>query len=102
MRLAPDDLLLVTAVSMVDVADRHAIIEPEGGFSGAWLEESQIPAVQAVCGWEFPRGRPAFAQGLVAGVPAKLLFAGDRTLVLVPTVVVSHFVERVFGGEPPA
>ena len=33
MRLAPDDLLVLPAVSRVDVADPHAIVEPEGGFS---------------------------------------------------------------------
>ena len=61
MRLAPDDLLLVPAISTVDVADRHAIVEPEGGFSGAWLEESRIPAVCRRCadGSSRGAGRPS-------------------------------------------
>lgn len=102
MRLAADDLLVLPAVSQPRVADRHAIVEPEGGFSGAWFDESELPRLQALSGWEFPRRRPAFAQGHIAGVPAKLLFAGGRVLVLVPTVVAHHLEERLFLAGPSA
>ena len=95
MRLAPDDLLVLPPISGVDVADRHAIVEPEGGFSGAWFEESELAVLQSVCGWEFPGHRPAFSQGHVAGIPMKLWFTGGRVLALVPTVVVHHLAERL-------
>ena len=99
MRLAPDDLLVLPPISDVDVADRHAIVEPEGGFSGAWFEESESAVLQSVCGWEFPVHRPAFSQGLVAGIPTKLRFTGGGVLALVPTVVVHHMEERLMEGR---
>ena len=98
MRPAPDDLLVLPAVSRIDVADHHAIIEPEEGFSGAWFDEPEWPRLQAVCGWQFPRRRPAFAQGHIAGIPTKLFFTEGRLLVLVPTVVAHHLADRLQTG----
>ena len=98
MRLAPDDLLVIPALSEIELADPHAVVEPEAGFSGAWFEGSELARLQGVCSWEFPRRRPAFAQGQVAGLPAKLLFDTDRVLVVIPSSVVHSFVERIHTG----
>ena len=95
MRLAPDDLLTQAAISQAEVADPHAIVEPECGFSGAWLDRSEIPALQALCGWEFPEHGPVFVQGHLAGIPLKLLFTGDRVLVVTPVVTAHHLARRL-------
>ena len=102
MRLAPDDLLVVPAPDRVEVADPYAIVEPEHGFSGAWFEVSELAMLQSVCEWEFPSERPALAQGHVAGVAVKMLFSGSGVMVVVPTVTLHHFRERLnlHGGRP--
>ena len=99
VRLAPDDLLVLPALARVDVADRYAIIEPETGFSAAWFGRSQLARLQAVSAWEFPRHGRAFAQGHLAGIPAKMLFDGDGVRVLVPTVLAHHLEERLGRGD---
>ena len=82
LRLAPDDAFAIGAVD-VDVADEHAIVESEVGFVGAWLPlDDVLPHVE----WSMPSGRPALAQGSIAGVPAKIwLPAGDDSDVLLLT-----------------
>ena len=95
LRLAPDDLLVVPAIERVEVPDPHAIVEPESGFSGAWFGASELAGLQSVCEWEFPAERPALAQGHVAGVAVTMLFYGSGALVVVPTVTVHHFHERL-------
>jgi len=68
LRLAPDEALAFGA-SGVELDDEHAIIESEVGFAGAWLPlDDVLPHVE----WPLPTGRPALAQGSIAGVPAKL------------------------------
>ena len=78
LRFAPDDALVLGALG-VDVDDDNAIIEPETGFVGAWLPLGEVlPHVE----WSLPTGRPALAQGMVAGVPAKLWIDGDGDVLL--------------------
>lgn len=99
VRLAPDDLLVLPPLARVDVADPYAIIEPEAGFSAAWFDCSELPRLQAVSAWEFPRRGPAFAQGHLAGIPVKTLFDVGGVLVLVPAVLVHHLEERLGLGD---
>ena len=99
VRLAPDDLLVIPPLERVDVADPYAIIEPETGFSAAWFDRSELARLQAVSTWEFPRRRPDFAQGHLAGIPVKMLFEEDGILVLVPAVLTHHLEERLGMGE---
>lgn len=73
LRLAPDDALGLGATG-VDVADEHAIVEPEVGLVGAWLP---LDDVRAHIEWPLPGERPALAQGSIAGVPAKLWLPDD-------------------------
>jgi hypothetical protein len=68
LRFAPDDALAIGATA-VDLADSHAVVEPEAGFAGAWLA---LDDVARHTEWPLPPERPAFAQGAVAGVPAKV------------------------------
>jgi hypothetical protein len=78
LRLAPDDALALGAAG-VDVADEHAIVEPEVGVAGAWLP---LDDVVAHIEWPLPAERPALAQGSIAGVPAKLWLPGDGDALL--------------------
>ncbi len=99
LRLAPDDLLVLPPPERVDVADPHAIMEPETGFSAAWFDLSELARLQAVSGWEFPVRCPEFAQGHLAGVPLKMLFDEGGVRVLVPAVLAHHLEERLGLGE---
>jgi hypothetical protein len=83
LRFAPDDAFGIGARG-VEVDDEGAIVEDEIGYVGVWLspdalERLVLPRIE----WPLPAGRPFLAQGLVAGVPAKLWLAEDgRALLL--------------------
>lgn len=79
LRFAPDDAFGLGART-VDIDDEHGIVQEEAGFVGAWLDPDVVePHVE----WSLPTERPAFAQGSIAGVPAKLwLPAQGDALVL--------------------
>jgi hypothetical protein len=100
-RLAPDDLLVLPPPDRVDVADPYAIVEPEAGFSAAWFDRSELPRLQALSAWEFPRRRPALAQGHLAGIPVKMLFDVGGVLVLSPAVLAHHLEERLRPEDRP-
>jgi hypothetical protein len=68
LRIAPDDAFAVDAID-VAIDDAHAVVEPEIGFSGAWVE---LDAIRRHAEWAIPKDRPALAQGNVATVPAKV------------------------------
>jgi hypothetical protein len=79
LRLAPDDAFAIGATD-VDIADEHAIVETEPGFAGAWLP---VDAVAHHVEWSIPAERPAFAQGAVANVPARLWLPDDGDALLI-------------------
>jgi hypothetical protein len=94
LRLAPDDLLAVGAAS-VQVNGEHLVVD-EAGFVGWWLtpdevREQLLPHVD----WPLPTARPALAQGLVAGVPAKLWLSDDRALLLCAAAYAHELEERL-------
>jgi hypothetical protein len=81
-RFAPDDAFAI-GMSDVALADDNAIVEPERGFVGTWLTRDElVDHVQPHIEWPLPAARPALAQGLIAGVPAKLWLEDDRALLL--------------------
>lgn len=99
LRFAPDELFVTPPLhdeSVIMVHDTHAIVISEGGFAGTWL-----PATEAAdflvhnCEWEVPDGRPAFAQGAVAGIPTKLWLEDDQVLFIVPAPYAADFAERM-------
>jgi hypothetical protein len=79
LRLAPDDAFAIGAES-VDIDDEHAIVESEPGFAGAWLP---LETVAHHVEWSLPRERPAFAQGAVAQVPARVWLPDDGDALLI-------------------
>ncbi len=73
LRLAPDDVIVI-GLGGIAVDDPHAIVEPETGFVAA---EVDLAIVARHTEWPIPVEGPAFAQGAVAGVPARLSLARD-------------------------
>jgi hypothetical protein len=95
LRLAADDLL-VLGQAIVAWSDMAALLEQESGFVGWWLTPGELrdevlPHVE----WPLPTGRPALAQGLVAGVPAKVWLSEDRTLLLCAAAYAHELEERL-------
>jgi len=94
LRVAPDEALAIGAAG-VEVADEHAIVEPEPGFSAARLDSAGLEKVLAHVELRLPADRPALAQGKVAGVPAKLLLDQDGALLVVQTAYVADLEARL-------
>ena len=95
LRLAPDDVLVIGATSPQLTAE-HAIVEDETGQVGWWLTADELtdlvlPHVE----WALPANRPALAQGLVAGVPAKIWLTEDRALLLCAAAYANELAERL-------
>jgi hypothetical protein len=94
LRLAADDLLVIGAAS-VEVAGENLIVD-ESGFVGWWLTTDEVREhVLPHVDWPLPTSRPALAQGLVAGVPAKLWLTEDRALLLCPAAYAHELEERL-------
>jgi hypothetical protein len=101
-RLAPDEVFVDAAIDPAWIDDADAIVVRETGFSGVWMERSAaIDFLQRECDWELPgMGQwgnevPAFAQGLVAGLPVKVWFEADRVLFFVASPLAQDFAERL-------
>ena len=95
LRLAPDDVLVIRATPP-DIDDEHAIVEDETGLVGWWLTVDELtdhvlPHVE----WPLPVARPALAQGLVAGVPAKIWLTDDRVLLVCAAAYAHELAERL-------
>jgi hypothetical protein len=72
LRFAPDEVFAVGATG-VDIDDPDAIVEPEAGFVAIMFPVDEfIDFVLPRIEWPAPASRPAFVQGSIAGVPAKL------------------------------
>ncbi|MEP6808018.1 MAG: hypothetical protein ABI978_05410, partial [Chloroflexota bacterium] len=95
LRLAPDDLFAVGA-TVAEVADEHAVVADEPGLVGWWLSDDELAElVLEHVDWPLPIARPALAQGLVAGVPAKLWLTNDRALLLCAAAYAHELIERL-------
>ncbi|MCB9108888.1 MAG: hypothetical protein H6633_32280 [Anaerolineales bacterium] len=96
LRFAPDELLVTPPVANLALDDPHAIIIADSGYAGVWLPEAEALAfLEHACEWELPTQRPAFAQGAVAGIAAKLWFEAGRVLLIVPAPLIADFEERM-------
>ena len=95
-RLAPDEVLVTAVVNAAAIDDPHAIVERETGFSSAWLDHvTAIDVLERECDWELPHERPAFGQGLVAGLPVKVWFERERVLFIVASPFAPDLMERL-------
>jgi hypothetical protein len=96
LRCAPDETLAIGAVR-VEVPDSHAIVEPETGYAAVMIEADEFEErVARHVEWTLPPERPAFAQGAIASVPAKLYLdpSGVATIV-VATAYLDDLIERL-------
>ncbi|MEZ4659043.1 MAG: glycine cleavage T C-terminal barrel domain-containing protein [Caldilineaceae bacterium] len=97
LRIALDEVLTTAEIDAAAIADPHAIVVTDTGFAGLWSKSERIaPILARHCEWELPRQRPAFAQGMIAGLPVKLWLAEEDVLVLAPTPFAAELEERLF------
>jgi hypothetical protein len=83
LRFAPDDVLVI-GDGPIDLADQHEIVEPDHGWSALSLNEDRLLEVLARhAAWAPPSHRPALAQGMIAGLAAKVYLDGERSLIMV-------------------
>ncbi len=100
LRVARDELLIVAASAPPTPADPHAIVERETGYAAAWLGAAEAAEILATaCDWEPPGGRPALAQGLVAGIPVKLWLESERALLVVAASHAAELDARLVEGR---
>ena len=96
LRIAPDEVFLFPLLGNPTMDDPHAIIIRETGFSGVWMPtDAALHFLEHTCTWELPTVRPAFCQGAVAGIPAKIWLEEERTLLIVPTPFALEFEEHL-------
>jgi hypothetical protein len=78
LRFAPDDAFVIGAQA-VDITDEYALVVAESGYVGCWLTADELAHVAEHVDWVLPPAGqlPELAQGLVAGVPAKLYLTGS-------------------------
>lgn len=93
LRLAPDD---VFALGATDLQVEGALVEEEAGFVGWWLTPAELhDHVLEHIDWPLPAARPAVAQGMVAGVPAKLWLTADRVLLFTAAAYAHELIDRL-------
>jgi len=93
LRLAADDLFALGATTAELTA---ALVEEERGFVGWWLTVEELhDHLLEHLDWPLPAERPALAQGLIAGVPAKLWLTHDRVLLLTSAAYAHELMERL-------
>lgn len=93
LRFAPDELFVLGTFTYAGPGP--LIQEDEHGFVGWWLTPEELAEVTHHVEWALPAERPALAQGLIAGVPARLWLGGDRTLLLCHRAYAHELIERL-------
>lgn len=97
LRFAPDEAFAIGATG-VRIDDPDAITEAEVGYVALMLPVDEfidfvVPRIE----WPAPATRPAFAQGSIAGVPAKLYI--DSTGAATVFVLAAH-LDDLLGRLP--
>ncbi len=92
---APDDAFVLLE-GRLEPVESDAIIVEESGFVGCWLTPAEVasglvPHIE----WPLPKARPVLAQGLIAGVPAKLWLESSRALLLCAAPYAHDLAERL-------
>lgn len=95
LRIAPDDALIV-GDGPIDVSDPDSIIESDAGWCALKVsEERALGILRHNAAWEPPPDRPVLAQGMVAGLAAKVYLDGSRSMIIVPTPFAAELEERL-------
>lgn len=93
LRLAPDELL-VLGTDRVEVADPHALVEVEEGFSALSLSRSELAGwMEREAEWSLPQ--LGSAQGMAAGLPVKVWAEGERALLLTRSSLAAELERRL-------
>lgn len=100
LRLADDDAYAIGATG-VEIDDPDAIVEQETGFIALMFPADEfVDIVIPHLEWPPPMGRPALAQGAIAGVPAKLYL--DSTGAAIVLVLASYLDDLLSRLQAPA
>ena len=81
LRIAPDDAIVAGAATLT-IDDPFAIVEPEYAFVHWRLQPAEFDCVRNHIEWPLPASGQ-LGQGLIAGVPAKILITPDVVLLIV-------------------
>ncbi len=94
LRIAPDDAI-VTGTATITVDDPFAIVEPEYTFVHWRLTPAEFAGISRHIEWPLPTPGQ-LGQGLIAGVPAKVLITTDDVLLVVSTGLAHELIERLW------
>ena len=94
LRVAPDDAIVAGAVTLT-LDDPFAIIEPEYAFVHWRLTTEEFDDVTDHIEWPLPAAGH-LGQGLIAGVPAKIMMAADHVLLIVSAGLAHELLERLW------
>ena len=94
LRIAPDDAF-VTGVATLTVDDPYAIVEPEYAFVHWRLTPAEFDDVTHHIEWLLPTPGQ-LGQGLIAGVPAKIMITPDHVLLVVSAGLAHELSERLW------
>ena len=94
LRIAPDDAIVVDAPTLT-IDDPFAIVEPEYAFVHWHLTPAEFDGIRDHIEWPLPPDG-ALGQGLIAGVPAKILVGPDDVLLVVSAGLAHELSERLW------
>jgi hypothetical protein len=94
LRIAPDDAIVAGAATLT-IDDPFAIVEPEYAFVQWRLQPAEFDAVRNRIEWPVPAAGQ-LGQGLIAGVPAKILITPDDVLLIVSAGLAHELSERLW------
>lgn len=94
LRIAPDDAIIADAAALI-VDDPFAIVEPEYAFVHWRLTPEEFDGVRNHIEWPVPADG-TLGQGLIAGVPAKILVGADHVLLVVSAGLAHELSERLW------
>jgi hypothetical protein len=100
VRFAPDEAFAIGATD-VELPDPAAIVVDEVGYVAVMFPADEfIDLVVPHIEWPPPDARPAFTQGSIAGVPAKLyLDVTGAATILVQAAYADELIARLAGSR---
>ena len=94
LRIAPDDALVAGAATLT-IDDPFAIVEPEYTFVHWRLRPAEFDTLRHHIEWPVP-AVGQLGQGLIAGVPAKIMITRDDVLLIVSAGLAHELSERLW------
>ena len=94
LRIAPDDAIVAGAATLT-IDDPFAIVEPEYAFVHWRLHPTEFDVVRNHIEWPLP-ALGELGQGLIAGVPAKIVITPDDVLLIVSAGLAHELSARVW------